>query len=82
MHPAKSPSDVYRTRVIADTGTRVRVARPGETDAQIEKWRQKIATGGHVSLVFPTQHLLATFLARRRECRKILNRAFKLHGVK
>ncbi|BDT72256.1 hypothetical protein os4_17930 [Comamonadaceae bacterium OS-4] len=56
-----------RTQIVGSLGMRVRVAKPGETEEQKAKWRERIAKGGHVSVVLPTEEAKRDFLQRFAE---------------
>lgn len=70
MNGTTTKPKANRPIIVGRTGMRVRVAKPGETDAQKAKWQERIAKNGHVSMVLPTEEALQDFLRRGAEIDK------------
>ena len=70
------------TRILRG-GARVRVRRPGETDAEKQRWQDKLVERGFPSIVFDHQSTMDDYIARvkagqkRTELRDRLERQYR-----
>ncbi|WP_342616568.1 hypothetical protein [Rhodoferax sp. GW822-FHT02A01] len=63
-----SNAQTLNRATIFSSGVIVRVARPGETDEQTEKWQSRVLKRiGRRSIVLPSQDAFDAFMARRRD---------------
>ena len=61
--------NIYRTKVLS-SGTRVRLAKPGESKELQNKWQERLVQQGICSIVFPSLELMNTWLSGVKAAKK------------